>query len=44
MAASCQALRVGGPYRIEVVNYAAPPGTTVRLTLTFFDSAGQPGS
>jgi uncharacterized protein len=33
-----------GRYRIEVVNFAAPPGTRVDLRLTFFDSAGQPGS
>jgi putative CocE/NonD family hydrolase len=32
-----------GRYRIEVVNFAAPPGTRVDLRLTFFDSAGQPG-
>jgi hypothetical protein len=33
-----------GRYRIEVVNFAAPPGTKVDLRLTFFDSAGQPGA
>ena len=33
-----------GRYRIEVVNFAAPPGTTVDLALTFFDSAGQAGA
>jgi hypothetical protein len=33
-----------GRYRIEVVNFAAPPGTQVDLELTFFDSAGSPGS
>ena len=33
-----------GRYRIEVVNFAAPPGTRVDLALTFFDSAGQPGA
>jgi predicted acyl esterase len=33
-----------GRYRIEVVNYAAPPGTEVRLALTFFDAKGQPGA
>jgi predicted acyl esterase len=32
-----------GRYRIEVVNWAAPPGTKVDLTLTFFDTEGQAG-
>jgi hypothetical protein len=30
--------------RIEVVNFAALPGTRVDLGLTFYDSAGQPGT
>ena len=33
-----------GHYRVEVVNYAAPPGTKVDLTGTFFDTEGQPGA
>jgi hypothetical protein len=33
-----------GHYRIEVVNYATPPGTKVDLQGTFYDSAGQPGT
>jgi hypothetical protein len=33
-----------GHYRVEVVNYAAPPGTKVDLAGTFFDTGGRPGA
>jgi hypothetical protein len=32
-----------GAYRIEVHNWAGPPGNLVSVTATFFNSAGQPG-
>jgi hypothetical protein len=32
-----------GTYRIEVHNWAGPPGNLVSVTATFFNSAGQPG-
>ncbi|HWC31576.1 MAG TPA: CocE/NonD family hydrolase, partial [Actinomycetota bacterium] len=34
--------RMPGHYRVEVVNFAAPPGP-VNLTITFFNQAGEPG-
>ena len=33
-----------GRYRVEVHNWAGAPGTRVDLTLTFLNSAGEPGS
>lgn len=33
-----------GRYRVEVVNFAAAPGTKVDLAGTFFDTEGQPGA
>ncbi|MGH3520208.1 MAG: CocE/NonD family hydrolase [Haloechinothrix sp.] len=32
-----------GKYRVEVHNWAGPPATRVDLTLTYINSAGQPG-
>jgi hypothetical protein len=32
-----------GNYRIEVHNWAGPPGNLVSVTATFYNSAGQPG-
>ena len=33
-----------GHYRLEVHNFAGPPANEVAITLTFFDSDGNPGS
>jgi hypothetical protein len=33
-----------GHYRLEVHNWAGPPGNQVAIELTFFNSAGQPGT
>jgi hypothetical protein len=33
-----------GTYRIEVHNWAGPPGNEVSVTATFFNSAGEPGA
>ena len=33
-----------GTYRIEVNNWAGPPGNEVALKTTFFNSAGEAGS
>jgi hypothetical protein len=33
-----------GTYRIEVHNWAGPPGNQVSLHTTFFNSAGEPGT
>ena len=33
-----------GTYRIEVHNWASPPGNQVALRTTFYNSLGQPGS
>jgi hypothetical protein len=32
-----------GHYRVEVHNWAGPPGNEVSLKITFFNSAGEPG-
>jgi hypothetical protein len=32
-----------GNYRIEVHNWAGPPGNLVSVKATFYNSAGQPG-
>ena len=32
-----------GTYRIEVHNWAGPPGNQVSLSTTFYNSAGEPG-
>ena len=33
-----------GHYRLEVHNWAGPPGNEVAIELTFLNSAGQPGA
>ena len=33
-----------GRYRLEVNNFAGPPGNKAAIKLTFFDSDGQRGS
>ena len=33
-----------GKYRLQVHNYLGPPGNEVAISLTFFDSAGNPGT
>ena len=33
-----------GHYRLEVHNWAGPPGNEVAIKLTFLNSAGKPGS
>ena len=34
---------IPGHYRLEVHNFAGPPGNQVAIELTFLNSAGQPG-
>jgi hypothetical protein len=38
------ALLAPGHYRLEVHNFAGPPGNEVAIALTFFDSDGNPGT
>jgi uncharacterized protein len=33
-----------GTYRIEVHNWAGPPGNQVPLKATFYNTAGEPGT